>query len=57
MKDINIQGRGRIGFGSVDSRFKVDDVYVAEPDTNPFSVEAHGKLAITWGMLKSRTTR
>ena len=57
VKDINIQGRGRIGFGSVDSRFKVDDVYVAEPDTNPFSVEAHGKLAITWGMLKSRTTR
>ena len=57
VKDINIQGRGRIGFGSVDSRFKVDDVYVVEPDTNPFSVESRGKLATTWGMLKSRATR
>lgn len=57
VKDINIQGRGRIGFGAVDSRFKVDDVYVVEPDTNPFSVEAQGKLATTWGMLKSTRNR
>ena len=57
VKDITIGGRGRIGFGSVDSRFEVDDVYVVEPDTNPFSVEAQGKLATTWGMLKSRMTR
>ena len=53
VKDINISGRGRIGFGTQEATIEVDDVFVTEPGQNPFAVEAQGKLATTWGRLKS----
>ena len=53
VKDINISGRGRIGFGTQEASIEVDNVFVTEPESNPFAVEA-GKLATTWGRLKSR---
>ncbi len=52
-KDINIKGQGRIGFGTVDGKITVDDVFVTTPEGNPFSVEAKGKLATVWGELKA----
>ena len=53
-KDLNINGQGRIGFGTVDGKITVDDVFVTTPEGNPFSVEAKGKLATVWGELKAR---
>ena len=53
-KDLNIKGQGRIGFGTVDGKITVDDVFVTTPEGNPFSVEAKGKLATVWGELKAR---
>ena len=53
VKDINISGEGRIGFGTQEAIIEVDNVYVTEPQKNPFAVEAQGKLATTWGRLKS----
>lgn len=53
-KDININGQGRIGFGTVDGKIVVDDVFVTTPEGNPFSVEARGKLATVWGELKAK---
>ncbi len=52
-KDVNIQGEGRIGFGTVNGKIVVDDVFVTTPEGNPFSVEAKGKLATVWGELKA----
>ena len=52
-KDINIGGEGRIGFGTIDGKITVDDVFVTTPEGNPFSVEARGKLATVWGELKA----
>ena len=57
VKDFNIQGEGRIGFGTQESIIEVDNVFVTEPEKNPFAVEAQGKLATTWGQLKSRIVR
>ena len=57
VKDINISGRGRIGFGTQEAVIEVDNVFVTEPEKNPFAVEAQGKLATTWGRLKSRIIR
>ena len=57
VKDINISGEGRIGFGTQEAIIEVDNVYVTEPASNPFAVEAQGKLATTWGRLKSRIIR
>ena len=53
VKDINISGRGRIGFGTEEATIEVDNVYVTEPEKNPFAVEAQGRLTTTWGLLKS----
>lgn len=53
VKDININGEGRIGFGTLESIIEVDNVYVTEPKKNPFAVEAQGKLTTIWGLLKS----
>jgi len=53
-KDINSKGQGRIGFGTVDGKIAVDDVFVTTPEGNPFSVEARGKLATVWGELKAK---
>ena len=53
VKDFNIQGEGRIGFGTLEAAIEVDNVYVTEPENNPFAVEAEGKLTTTWGLLKS----
>lgn len=53
-KDVNIQGEGRIGFGTVNGKITVDDVFVTTPEGNPFSVEAKGKLAAVWGELKTK---
>ena len=53
-KDINSSGQGRIGFGTVDGKITVDDVFVTTPEGNPFSVEARGKLATVWGELKAK---
>ena len=53
VKDFNIQGEGRIGFGTLEAVLEVDNVFVTEPEKNPFAVEAQGKLATTWGLLKS----
>ncbi len=53
VKDFNIQGEGRIGFGTLEAAIEVDNVYVTEPEKNPFAVEARGKLTTTWGLLKS----
>ncbi len=52
-KDLNIGGEGRIGFGTVNGKITVDDVFVTTPEGNPFSVEAKGKLATVWGELKA----
>ena len=52
-KDLNIKGEGRIGFGTVDGKITVDDVFVTTPEGNPYSVEARGKLATVWGELKA----
>ena len=52
-KDLNIGGQGRVGFGTVNGRITVDDVFVTTPEGNPFSVEAKGKLATVWGELKA----
>lgn len=52
-KDLNIGGEGRIGFGTVNGKIIVDDVFVTTPEGNPFSVEAKGKLATVWGELKA----
>ncbi|MCZ6675896.1 MAG: hypothetical protein O7E52_01475 [Candidatus Poribacteria bacterium] len=52
VKDININGEGRIGFGTEDARIEVDNVFVTAPEENPFAVEAQGKLTTTWGRLK-----
>ena len=52
-KDLNIGGEGRIGFGTVNGKIVVDDVFVTTPEGNPFSVEAKGKLATVWGGLKA----
>ena len=52
-KDLNINGEGRIGFGTVNGKITVDDVFVTTPEGNPFSVEARGKLATVWGELKA----
>ena len=57
VKDININGEGRIGFGTEDAKIEVDNVFVTEPENNPFAVEAEGKLTTTWGRLKSRVIR
>lgn len=53
-KDLNIKGEGRIGFGTVNGKITVDDVFVTTPEGNPFSVEAKGKLATVWGELKAK---
>ena len=52
-KDLGIKAEGRIGFGTVDGKIIVDDVFVTTPEGNPFSVEAKGKLATVWGKLKA----
>ena len=52
-KDLNIKGEGRIGFGTVNGKIVVDDVFVTTPEGNPFSVEARGKLPTVWGELKA----
>ncbi|RKU08926.1 hypothetical protein C6502_13875, partial [Candidatus Poribacteria bacterium] len=52
-KDLGIKAQGRIGFGTVDGKIIVDDVFVTTPEGNPFSVEAKGKLATVWGKLKA----
>ena len=52
-KDINNNGEGRIGFGTVEGKIVVDDVFLTAPGGNPFSVEAKGKLATVWGELKA----
>ena len=52
-KDVNIKGQGRIGFGTVNGKITVDDVFVTTPEGNPFSVESKGKLATVWGELKA----
>ncbi len=57
VKDFNLSGRGRIGFGTQEAAIEVDDVFVTEPEKNPFAVEAQGKLTTTWGRLKSRVVR
>ena len=57
VKDFNIQGEGRIGFGTLEAAIEVDNVYVTEPENNPFAVEAQGKLTTTWGLLKSSVVR
>ena len=51
VKDVNMQGEGRIGFGTQEAIIEVDNVFVTEPEKNPFAVEAQGKLATTWGRL------
>ncbi len=53
-KDINSKGQGRIAFGTIDGKIRVDDVFVTTPGGNPFSVEARGKLATVWGELKAK---
>lgn len=53
VKDFNIQGEGRVGFGTLEAVIEVDNVYVTEPEKNPFAVEVQGKLTTTWGLLKS----
>ena len=57
VKDFNIQGEGRVGFGTQEAIIEVDNVFVTEPEKNPFAVEAQGKLTTTWGLLKSRVVR
>ena len=56
-KDANNQGEGRIGFGTINATIQVDNVFVTQPGINPLAVEAQGKLAATWGMLKSNRLR
>ena len=56
-QDFNINGEGRIGFGTENSKIEVDDVFVTVPQHNPFAVEAGGKLTTLWGKLKSSTFR
>ena len=57
VKDFNISGEGRIGFGTQEAIIEVDNVFVTEPEKNPFAVEVQGKLATIWGMLKSRVVQ
>ncbi|MYE88555.1 hypothetical protein F4X33_06125, partial [Candidatus Poribacteria bacterium] len=57
VKDFNIKGEGRIGFGTQEAAIEVDNVFVTEPEKNPFAVEAQGKLTTTWGLLKSSVVR
>jgi hypothetical protein len=57
VKDFNIQGEGRIGFGTLEAVIEVDNVFVTEPEKNPFAVEVQGKLTTTWGLLKSSIVR
>lgn len=57
VKDFNISGEGRIGFGTLEAVIEVDNVYVTEPEKNPFAVEVQGKLTATWGLLKSRAVQ
>jgi hypothetical protein len=56
-QDFNINGEGRIGFGTESCKIEVDDVFVTAPQHNPFAVEAQGKLSATWGRLKSDALR
>ena len=53
VKDFNIQGEGRIGFGTLEAAIEVDNVFVTEPEKNPFAVEMQGKVTTIWGLLKS----
>ena len=56
-KDSNINGEGRIGFGTENSKIEVDNVFVTKPGYNPLAVEARGKLTTTWSRLKSEAAQ
>jgi hypothetical protein len=56
-KDPNINGEGRIGFGTEDSTIQVDNVFVTKPGYNPWTVERQGKLTTTWSGLKDGLIR
>ena len=53
-KDPNINGEGRIGFGTENSKIEVDNVFVTKPGYNPLAVEVQSKLATVWSRLKSK---
>ena len=52
VKDFNIQGEGRIGFGTLEAVIEVDNVFVTEPEKESFRCRSTGQVGDHLGIVE-----